>query len=85
MTTKKLTSREFNQDTGRAKNAAKDGPVYITDRGQPSHVLLTFADYQRLAANQPSIIELLAQPPGIEGIDFDPPTSTDTATAAEFD
>ena len=84
MTTKKLTSREFNQDTGGAKNAAKDGPVYITDRGQPSHVLLTFADYQRLAANQPSIIELLAQPPGIEDIDFDATTSTDIATPAEF-
>jgi hypothetical protein len=85
MATKKITSREFNQDTGGAKNAAKDGPVYITDRGQPSHVLLTFDDYQRLAANQPSIIELLAQPPGIEDIDFDTPTSTDTAEPAEFD
>ena len=85
MATKKLTSREFNQDTGGAKNAAKDGPVYITDRGQPSHVLLTFADYQRLAANQPSIIELLAQPPGIEDVDFETTTSTDTATPAKFD
>ena len=84
MTTKKLTSREFNQDTGGAKTAAKDGPVYITDRGQPSHVLLTFADYQRLAANRPSIIELLAQPPGIEDIDFVAPAPTDTATPAEF-
>ncbi len=85
MTTKKLTSREFNQDTGGAKNAAKDGPVYITVRGEPSHVLLTFADYQRLAANQPSIIELLSQPPGVEDIDFDAPTSPDTATPAQFD
>ena len=82
---KKLTSREFNQDTGGAKNAAKDGPVYITDRGRPSHVLLTFADYQRLAANQPSITELLSQPPGIEDIDFHAPVSTDTATPADFD
>ena len=85
MTTKKLTSREFNQDTGGAKTAAKDGPVYITDRGQPSHVLLTFADYQRLAANQPSIIELLAQPSGVEDIEFSAPTSTDPATPADFD
>ena len=85
MATTKLTSREFNQDTGGAKRAARLGPVYITDRGQPSHVLLTFADYERLAASQPSIIELLAQPPGIEDIDFDAPTSTDTATPAKFD
>lgn len=85
MTTKKLTSREFNQDTGGAKTAAKDGPVYITDRGEPSFVLLTFADYQRLAANRPSIIELLAQPPGIEDIEFHAPASVDTATPADFD
>jgi prevent-host-death family protein len=83
--TTKLTSREFNQDTGRAKRAAQDGPVFITDRGQPSHVLLTFADYQRLAANQPSIIELLAQPPGIEDIEFHVPSPTDTAEPAELD
>ena len=30
-----LTSREFNQDTGRAKTAARHGPVFITDRGKP--------------------------------------------------
>jgi len=32
----KLSSREFNQDTSRAKRAAKRGPVFITDRGRPS-------------------------------------------------
>ena len=85
MATKKLTSREFNQDTGRAKKAAQDGPVYITDRGKPSHVLLTFADYQRLAANRPSIIDLLAQQPGIEDVEFDAPVSSETARSAEFD
>ena len=85
MTTSNLTSRQFNQDTGGAKRAAREGPVYITDRGRPSHVLLTFADYQRLAANRPSIIELLAQPPGIEDVEFHAPVSTDTAQPAEFD
>ena len=85
MTTKKLTSREFNQDTGGAKKAAHEGPVYITDRGRASHVLLTFEDYQRLAANQPSIVELLGQPSGIENIEFHPSTSTDIAQPADFD
>ena len=50
MKTNKLTSREFNQDTGGAKRAAQSGPVYITDRGRPSHVLLSFESYMRLAA-----------------------------------
>ncbi len=81
----KFTSREFNQNTGGAKSAAHRGPVYITDRGEPSHVLLTFADYQRLAAKQPSIIELLGQPSGIEDIEFSVPTSTEAAAPAEFD
>src|SRR2546429_2100256 len=46
MATTKLSSREFNQDTSRAKRAAKRGPVFITDRGRPSHVLLTVEEYR---------------------------------------
>jgi prevent-host-death family protein len=41
------TSREFNQDTSGAKKAANDGPVIITDRGRPAHVLLSIEEYQR--------------------------------------
>ena len=43
-----LTSREFNQDTGRAKTAANEAPVVITDRGKPSHVLVSYEEYERL-------------------------------------
>ena len=43
-----MTSREFNQDTSGAKRATADGPVFITDRGTPSHVLMTMAEYRRL-------------------------------------
>ncbi len=32
-----LSSREFNQDTSKAKKAARRGPVIITDRGRPAH------------------------------------------------
>jgi prevent-host-death family protein len=67
-----LTSREFNQDTGRAKKAARKGPVFITDRGRPAHVLLTIAEYQRLAGGRVSLAEALAMPVG-EDIEFDPP------------
>ncbi len=85
MGTRKLTSREFNQDTGGAKKAAEAGPVYITVRGRPSHVLLTFADYQRLSANQPGIIERLAQPAGVEDVIFEAEASGDLAEPARFD
>lgn len=44
-----ITAREFNQDVSAAKRAALNAPVVITDRGEPSHVLLSIADYRRLA------------------------------------
>jgi prevent-host-death family protein len=72
VTITKLSSREFNQDTSRAKRAAKRGPVFITDRGRPSHVLLTVADYQRITGGQKSIAELLAMPEAAR-IEFEPP------------
>jgi hypothetical protein len=71
MTITTLSSREFNQDASRAKKVAKSGPVFITDRGRPAHVLLTIEEYQRITGNQPSIIELLAMP-GVADIEFEP-------------
>ncbi len=82
---KKLTSREFNQDTSGAKRAARRGPVYITDRGRPSHVLLTFADYQRLSGSQPGIIERLGEPAGVEDALLEVEASRDRAEPAGFD
>ena len=67
-----ISSREFNQDAGGAKKAADQGPVIITDRGRPAHVLLSFADYRKLLGGGPSLFEALAMPGG-EDIDFDPP------------
>jgi prevent-host-death family protein len=57
-----LSSREFNQDTGRAKRAARKGPVFITDRGQPAHVLLSIKEYQQITNKRESILDLLAMP-----------------------
>ena len=72
MTITTLSSREFNQDTGRAKKLAGNGPVFITDRGRPAHVLLTIEDYRKLADSGRSIIDMLAMP-GQEDIEFEPP------------
>lgn len=80
----RMSSREFNQDTGTAKKAARRGPVYVTDRGHVSHVLLSFEDYERLAQNQASIVDLLAGPPGVEDVEFDVPPSRETAEPAHF-
>jgi hypothetical protein len=80
-----LSSREFNQDTGRAKSAARRGPVIITDRGQPSHVLLTFADYQQLIGRQENIIDLLGAPSGVEDADLQIAPLRDPARPADLD
>jgi hypothetical protein len=55
-----LTSREFNQDTGRAKRAARRGVVVIMDRGRPSHVLMSYGQYQALAGGEGGIVDRLA-------------------------
>ncbi len=59
-----ISSREFNQDTSGAKKATKRGPVIITDRGRPAHVLLSIEQYQRLAGGQKSLLDALAQTKG---------------------
>lgn len=66
-----LTSRDFNQDVGRAKKAALDGPVFITDRGRPAHVLMTIDDYRRLTGEGANLVDALAMP-GLSEIDFEP-------------
>jgi PHD/YefM family antitoxin component YafN of YafNO toxin-antitoxin module len=67
-----FSSREFNQDVSRAKRAAKKGPVFVTDRGRPSHVLLSIEEYRKLNGQRQNILELLAMP-GVEEIEFEPP------------
>lgn len=67
-----LSSRELNQDIGQAKRAARLGPVFITDRGKPSHVLLSIDDYRRLAGQRRSLVDALSLP-GLTDIDFEPP------------
>lgn len=69
-----MTSREFNQDASRAKRAAESGPVFITDRGRPGHVLLTAEDYQALAGPRASLADVLAMPAAAD-IEFEPPRS----------
>jgi len=79
-----ISSREFNRDTAGAKKAAENGPVYITDRGRPAHVLLTFEAYEQLIGAH-HVLDALSQPAGVEDIEFDVPTSEQTSRPAVFD
>jgi prevent-host-death family protein len=84
MTVTTLTSREFNQDTGRAKKATKRGPVFITDRGKPAHVLISFEEYLRLTNRQGDLIDDLGLPEGVEDVVLEVPSLKDRARPADF-
>ncbi|WP_332684937.1 type II toxin-antitoxin system Phd/YefM family antitoxin [Bosea sp. (in: a-proteobacteria)] len=71
-----LSSREFNQDASGAKKAARNGPVFITDRGRPSHVLLTIEEYRKLTGKGLSLAEAVGDPASAD-FDFDPPRMSD--------
>ena len=82
MATTILTSQAFDQDTERARKAAIEGPVFIMDRGQPTHVLLSIAEYRRLTEQEPNIVEALGWPSGIEDVEVAFPRSGDLPRAA---
>ncbi len=84
---KTMTSREFNQDVGTAKRAASEGPVLITDRGEPSHVLLSIDDYRALTHSSETLGERFravnqANP---TSFDWEPPRALEQASSgADF-
>lgn len=80
-----MSSREFNQGTGSAKKAACRGPVYITDRGRPAFVLMSYDHYRQLLDDQPSLVDLLSLTPGIGDIEFEIPRFDDTGEPAVYD
>ena len=80
-----LSSREFDQNIGRARRAAEQGPVIISDRGKPSHVLLNIRDYQRLLGQRQrrTLIEALAMP-GLSEIEPAPLHSSISGVEADL-
>ncbi|MEQ5776882.1 type II toxin-antitoxin system Phd/YefM family antitoxin [Thalassospira sp. NFXS8] len=78
-----FTAREFNQDTSKAKKASHKGPVFITDRGKPAHVLLSIEQYQKILGLAPSIVDLLAMPETVE-IDLKPQRIENMSDLTDF-
>jgi hypothetical protein len=80
-----ISSRVFNQDVGKAKKAAENGPVIISERGRPSHVLMLYADYEKLAPGPRTVAAALAQKE-VADFEFEPPRMGDTIIRPiEFD
>lgn len=59
-----MTGSDFNQNIGVAKRAAQDGPVVITDRGRPAHVLLSFERYRGVGEETAGYRRNLGRPAG---------------------
>jgi PHD/YefM family antitoxin component YafN of YafNO toxin-antitoxin module len=78
-----FSSRQFNQDASKAKKAAMTGPVFITDRGRPAHVLLTFDAYKKMTGGRTKIADLLAMP-GVDEIEMELPHMHGLARAADL-
>ncbi|HEV7668323.1 MAG TPA: type II toxin-antitoxin system Phd/YefM family antitoxin [Thermoanaerobaculia bacterium] len=83
MTIKTLSSREFIQNASDAKKAANEGPVFITVRGRPAHVLLSIEDYQRITGAGQKIADLLAMP-GAADLELEIPRFEDRARLADL-
>jgi PHD/YefM family antitoxin component YafN of YafNO toxin-antitoxin module len=57
---KTVTSRAFNQDVSQAKRLARTEPVFVTDRGKPTHVLLSIDAFRQLTGSGETVTDLLA-------------------------
>lgn len=79
-----MNSRTFNQDVSAAKRAAREGPVIITDRGKPAHVLMSIEAYRALAGRQDSIVDLLSDP-SVADIPFEPDRLGPLTRAVDID
>src|SRR5699024_11994745 len=62
---------QFNQDVSAAKRQAVQGPVVITDRGEPAFVLVSIADYEAMRDKR-CLIDVLQMD---EDIEFEPVVS----------
>ena len=77
-----FTAREFNQDPSGVKRASREGPVFITDRGKPAHVLMTVAAYERLKKAQTELpLVAFMESLALDGLDLtrEPDTGRDVA------
>jgi len=72
METTSLPAQEFSQAVQQALSAAERGPVFITDDGVRTHVLLSYADYQCLLARGHNVADRLGMPGGVD-VEFEAP------------
>lgn len=71
-----VSAREFHQDVSYAKRKAGEGPVVITDRGEPAFVLLSIDDYREISGSNEGWVSRLQMEEDIDledvRMDFEP-------------
>lgn len=82
-----MTSREFNQQLGKAQKAAQKEPVIITNRGEPAYVLMSYETFEKQHKPTRTIAEAFAnyEVPEVADIELDiPPRTKLNRRPAEF-
>lgn len=75
-----VSARTFNQSPSKVKAMAKDGPVFVTDRGRPTFVILSVDAYERMAGGG-SVRSSLRMEVDVE---FEPMVSSDLGRVADL-
>lgn len=75
-----VSARTFNQSPSAIKAMTKDGPVFVTDRGKPSIVVLNVDDYERLTGGGTVRDSLMMD----AEVAFEPVISRDLGRVAEL-
>ncbi len=78
-----LPTKKFARDVHKALSATENGPVYITDCGIATHVLLSYADYQHLLERRGNIALSLAMPEQAD-LEFEIPRLNINLRPADF-
>lgn len=75
-----VNARTFNQAPSKVKAMAGDGPVFVTDRGRPTLVVLSIEAYERMAGGG-NIRDSLRMD---RDVDLDPVVTRDLGRVADL-
>ena len=75
-----VSARTFNQSPSLVKAMAKEGPVFVTDRGRPTIVVLDADEYDRMTGTG-SVRDSLVMPVDVE---FEPVVARDLGVVTDL-
>lgn len=61
-----FSDEEFCGNISAARKAALDGPVFITEQGVRTHVLLSASEFDRITRRDPLVSDLLTANDGLD-------------------